>query len=298
MHSQTSLIAPVLALFACAPEPAGTSEGTSETSSSGASASSSADTSGAQSTTVAASTGTSSSGATTSTTAVGATTTTGGDATTGEPACEPPPEDITLNVDFDEDLVNFQDITLTQHCAVGLVDALTVQLVDCDQEPTTHTLAIDAAPVIGELDLEPGEPVIFDLVIVAPWWWEFQFALRRESSELVLAGLRASSVPIWGGLPSLSPFAVSERQECPDPEIYEDDTDCSFVCGPQYDWQSARAVIEFTRDGQTQEQIDHSAGAWPDSPYGLLVRTAEYRFDVQVSDTPSRWFEFLIYRHK
>lgn len=281
-----SPLAALLCLLACSPAPSPTTTDAGSSSTAAATTTTMSMTSSST---------TSSTSSSTTPAATFDTTTTTSDSTTTapfEPApwveCEPPPEELTLTLEFDWS--DFQlprpEDPFSEQCEVsGVVQTQTLHVAltgckrdpdDPDELPKQRTLAIEIAPSLP-LDLSVGETVtltagqtIFRQVFEG-------VALHRPGSELVLAYVRDIGYWLAYADTIVAPFAVERQASCEQPalhEVVEPTGGCEFVCEPCADVPLSRDVVVFTRDDESLDLLDASQREWPGDPYTLTLHTA------------------------
>lgn len=225
-----------------------------------------------------------------------------GDETGGAPVsvCDPQPANVFAAFAIDGDTKPFADpADLTHHCTVADIVQdlfLSIALVDCKLDPddplempVAHTIDAEVAPA-GALDLAVGEEVVFAYVVDGPWWTNRAFALRRPSSELVLAGFTGSELPGEQYGPPLEFFApldIGLLQVCP----------IEPLISPSWCYQARREALRLEWSGHaTIEVLDRSAATWPDQPYQVVVGQAEAHENVQCTDQSPRWIRLMLLR--
>ncbi len=203
--------------------------------------------------------------------------------------CEPPPEELTLSLDFDWDDFQFSrsEDPFSEQCEVsGVVQTQTLDIVlagckrdpdDPDELPKQRTLQLEIAPSLP-LDLNIGEPVTLTAGLLLGIHESFYAAaLRRLSSELVLAYVLDYGYGLEYADTIVAPFAVERQASCEQPaldEVVEPTGGCEFVCEPCADVPLSRDVVVFTRDGESLEVLDASQREWPGAPYTMTLHTA------------------------
>lgn len=230
--------------------------------------------------------------------------TTDGSDTTDDPpgsVCDPQPmsrSTFALRFDHDpEDPFPDQTIELDVACTVADVSAasgvLTIEL-SCEDAP--HVLDVSD---LGPIDLSVGDAVTLRIFDVQPWWRETYIALLRDG-EVIVAGLRSSSLP-WGDGNDFTPpatffaplqVAVVDDVCRPEP-LPEVDEPCNFICAdPCY--QVERQALELHSGGESIVIHDGNEGTL--DGLQIFVGTAEQWLNVQCTDTPGSWRDLVVVR--
>jgi len=176
-----------------------------------------------------------------------------------------------------ESVVGDEPAIVTLHCPMG--DAIAVHTIETNV-PTT-------------LNLVPGTAVVFSHVIELPFWNEEWFSLRLDFEDvdpLLLAGGRASAVH-----PAVAP-------QLPEPfygnvTIAEAQGVCELepVCDVNACAQERREAIAVAAGGDEMSVYDGRTELVGDgSQFQVRVDIARSYENVQCTDVPGHWYEFVI----
>jgi hypothetical protein len=183
---------------------------------------------------------------------------------------------------------NFDDPEIAIDCTVRTIDesdglVLTLECLKENQQPHLPAPVIDLStlPVLS-LPIAVDDPVSFYASIDGPCWVDKYFRLDDENGDPLLIGIEASVIPDEVAGHELLPFPVEIASEVCTPE--------QASCGLQQ-----RLALDLTIDGEQTRMFDHShAILGADSDVEVWLNEATRYDELDCTDTPTDWFQFLV----